>query len=121
MEIWIADLRGLAPTSLFRCSCRRWRRRCTYHRADWPFLLGVVLEEFQAEYGEGRADLRQARETLAPKIESRLRGRRRRRELSFAWSLFIDPMLATSEHWTNGQHRCQAALDAGCHQTLFGG
>ena len=56
-----------------------------------------------------------------PQIESRLSGRRRRRELMFAWSLFIDPMLGTSDHWTNGQHRCQAAIDAGCRQALFAG
>jgi hypothetical protein len=58
-------------------------------------------------------------DTLIPRVEGRLRGRRRKRELSFAMSLFFDPMLATAEQWTNGQHRCQAALDAGCHQTLF--
>jgi hypothetical protein len=120
MEMWVADLRGLAPTSLFRCSCHGWRR-CDYHSADWPLLLRVVVGEFRTEYGDGPADLREALETLTPRIESRLPGRRSRRELLFASSLFIDPMLATSEQWTNGQHRCQAAIDAGCNQTLFGG
>lgn len=120
LELWVADLSGLAPTSLFRCSCRRWRR-CDYHRADWPLLLGVVVEEFQAEYGDGPADLRAAMDTVVPRVDRRLSGRRRRREREFGWSLFMDPMLATPQEWTNGQHRCQAAMDAGCRLALFGG
>lgn len=118
--MWVADLSGLAPTSPFCCSCSWWRR-CDYHRADWPLLLRVVVEEFRAEYGDGPAALGEARETLASRIDSRLRGRRRRLERWFVWSLFMDPMLATAEEWTNGQHRCQAAIDAGCRLTLFGG
>jgi len=50
MEMWVADLSGLAPTSLFRCSCHAWRR-CDYHRADWPLLLRMVVGEFRAEPG----------------------------------------------------------------------
>jgi hypothetical protein len=78
MEMWVADLRGLAPNSLFRYSCHGWRR-CDYHRADWPLLLRMVVGEFRAEYGDGPADLREAFETLTPRIESCLHGRRRRR------------------------------------------
>lgn len=120
MQMWVADLTGLASTSLFRCTCGQWRR-CDYHRARWPLLLGVVLEEFRAECGDGPADLRAARDIVLPRIECRLRGRRRRRERLFAGSLFVDPMLASAAQWTNGQHRCQAAMDAGCRQILFGG
>ena len=70
------------------------QRRCDDHRADWPFRLRMVVGEFRAENGDGPADLREALETLTPRIESRLPGRRRRRELLFALSLFIDPMFA---------------------------
>lgn len=120
MEIWVRDLGGLAPTSLFRCSCHG-RRRCDYHRADWPLILRVVIEEFRAECGDGPAEWRTATEILVPRIEGRLRGRRRTLERAFAVSLFTDPMLASSDQWTNGQHRCQAAMDAGCLQMLFCG
>jgi hypothetical protein len=79
----------------------------------------VVIKEFQAAYGAERADLAEAMATLLPTIERRLRGRKRQLERLFATSLFVDPMLATANQWTNGQHRCQAAIDAGCRQVLF--
>lgn len=120
MNIWIADLSGLAPTRVFRCSCGE-GQRCDYHRADWPLLLGVVLEEFRAEFGDGRVDLTRAEQTLWPRIERRLGGGCRRLERDFALSLFHDPMFASSEQWTNGQHRCVAAIEGGCHETLFCG
>lgn len=96
-------------------------RRCEYHRTDWPLLLGIVVEEFRASFGEGPADLAAATETVVPSVDSRLKGRRHKREREFGWSLFYDPMLANPEEWTNGQHRCQAAMDAGCSLTLFVG
>ena len=120
MNIWIVDLRDLAPTRLFRCSCTP-GQRCDYHATDWPLLLSVVLEEFRAKFGDGPVDLAMAEQTLWPRIERRWGGRCRHRERQFALSLFQDPMLASSVQWTNGQQRCQAAMDAGCHQSLFCG
>jgi hypothetical protein len=115
--MWVADLRDTPPTRLWRCECAK--GRCQYHSADWPLLLQVVLEEFKAAYGDGPAALGTASKDLWPEIASRLPHRRHRTELAFAYSLFDDPMLATREQWTNGQHRCQAAKDAGCHLVLF--
>lgn len=118
MQMWVADLRHSPPTSLLRCDCTG-RHSCAYHSADWPLLLFVVLEEFRATYGDGPADLLEVMELVVPRIEQRLKGRRHRRSREFAQSLFVDPMLADEEQWTNGQHRCQAAMNAGCHFILF--
>lgn len=119
MVMWVADLGDTPPTALFRCGCVS--GRCDYHSANWPLVLDVVLDEFRGRYGDGPVALGTARDAVVPNIEDRLRRRRHRLELAFALSLFDDPMQATPEQWTNGQHRCQAAMDAGCRLVLFAG
>jgi hypothetical protein len=120
VQVWVADLRDMPATSLFRCDCAG-AKTCDYHAADWPLILAVVLEEFRTEYGDGATDLGAAIDVVVPRIEMRLKGRRHRRSLRFAQSLFADPVLATPHQWTNGQHRSEAALAAGCHYILFAG
>jgi hypothetical protein len=120
MLMWIADLRvEAAPTRLFRCDCAN--ELCEYHSADWPLLLGVVLEAFRGRCGHGLVSLDEARDAVLPSIAARLPRRRHPLEYWFALSMFDDPMHATPTQWTNGQHRCQAAMDAGCNYVLFAG
>jgi len=118
MQMWVASLEGLAPTHLWKCECSRWRR-CDYHRADWPLILDVSVEEFRSQFGEGPVPLGSALDLVLPRIEGRLATRRLRRERFFADSLFYWPMVGDASMWTDGQHRCQAAMDQGCELTLF--
>lgn len=119
MRMWVAEVEGLAPTELFRCGCSDSSAEpvCAYHRADWPLLLSVVLEEFTSRFGAGPVELDAATVAVLPAVRRRLSDHPS--ELAFAESLFYDSMLATANQWTNGQHRTQAAMDAGCTRMLF--
>jgi len=56
---------------------------------------------------------------LCPRIDDVLSNRATGLDRMFAGSIFSDPMQANGNGWTNGQHRSQAAMDAGCLETLF--
>jgi hypothetical protein len=114
--MWVADLRLAPPSDLFRCTCGR-GRRCDYHRADWPLIATVVLDEFRGRFGDGPVDWQVAMDQALPPVERRLRRRWHRLAQGFAVSLFVDPLHATSTQWTNGQHRADAMLQAGVLQT----
>lgn len=126
MQMWVVELAGQPEFSLFRCYCakRRWRpirRKCDYHRADWPLILDVVLGAFRDEFGTGPAERGLVLVCVEPQIDRRLSRRRHRLERLFAASLLDDPIFATADQWVNGQHRSHAAQQAGALNILFGG
>ena len=118
MQMWVADMRDAPATKLFRCDCER-LHHCEYHSADWTLILAVTLGAFRATCGDGPVDYYAACDRVLTEVEVSPRLRSHRLALDFARSLFDDPMYASADQWTNGQHRGQAMRDAGQHFTLF--